>query len=520
MRGSAKAKKNRESENRKKDDRQEIEKLRIGVGAGPVTKYTILWLVDASTVLFLSQSTQSFGSSMLQQCSSGSGSHLSKEAMAHSAEKEKSFTVKIKEAAIGSNYAKVTEMISCVKVHLTCNVLKANTVANASFASPHRPITRASAPITTSYTSPISQRVLPLGPQSVPFVQPNKPAKLSTNQNVGVSQPIQPKQETSAHNMMKSDALSRSVNNQPGLVQGHMDLSQGNVLNEVLAEDHGQHNSVMRNFKSMSTKESEGLLNTGAAKEKYLTASKEEASVPANSVSELGKMLISSILEAWFLLSANHIRPDDKSNISGRNTGMSTRGGYRRFVSNKSWKHTNESESMGSDAINSWEMDSGSKDGERLGKESFTKSQNSPHFEEGNHKRTIRSGEDVDSPLKSGIVHVFEQPGIEAPSDANASLRCLGNLDLLQIMHQASYLTARIISKHPWDLGVICGLIIRHSSSNGELANLGLEVWNQYVKNVTLVATPTRLNEPSIIDNRGEASAQESNRSTPLPLNY
>ncbi|KAK1557579.1 hypothetical protein Q3G72_027444 [Acer saccharum] len=305
-----------------------------------------------------------------------------------------------------------------------------------------------------------AERVLLLGPQSVPFVQPNRPAKLSTNQNVGVSQPIQPKQETSAHNMMKSDALSRSVDNQPGLVLGHMDLSQGNVLNEVaslparesaettvsvqegraetsqisfnnktrsesgfLAEDQGQHNSVMRNFKSMSTRESEGLLNTGTAKEKYLTASKEEASVPANSVSELWKMLISSILQAWFLLSANHIRPDDKSNISGRNTGMSTRGGYRRVVSNKSWKHTNESESMGSDAINSWEMDSRSKDGKGLGKESFKKSQNSPHFEEGNHKRTIRSGEDVDYPLQSGIVHVFEQPGIEAPSDANASLR-------------------------------------------------------------------------------------------------
>ncbi|KAK1557004.1 hypothetical protein Q3G72_016017 [Acer saccharum] len=109
------------------------------------------------------------------------------------------------------------------------------------------------------YTSPISQRVLPLGTQSVPFVQPNKPAQFSTNQNVGVSQPIQPKQETSAHNMMKSDALSRS--------------------------------------------------------------------------------------------------------------------------------------------------------------ESFTKSQNIPHFEEGNHKRTIRSGEDVDAPLQSGIVRVFEQPGIEDPSD-------------------------------------------------------------------------------------------------------
>ncbi|KAK1574890.1 hypothetical protein Q3G72_000782 [Acer saccharum] len=109
---------------------------------------------------------------------------------------------------------------------------------DASFASPRRPITRASQPPIYQfgqlrYTSPISQHVLPLGTQSMPFVQPNKPAKFSTNQNVGVSQPIQPKRRTSAHNMMKSDALSRSVDNQLGLVQGHMDLSQGNVLNEV-----------------------------------------------------------------------------------------------------------------------------------------------------------------------------------------------------------------------------------------------------------------------------------------------
>ncbi|KAK1589036.1 hypothetical protein Q3G72_029859 [Acer saccharum] len=265
--------------------------------------------------------------------------------------------------------------------------------------------------------------------------------------------------------MMKGDALSRPVDNQPGLVQGHMDLSQGNVLKEVaslparesaettvsvqegraetaqisfnnktrsesgfLAEDQGQHNSVMRDFKSMSSKESEGLLNTGAAKEKYLTASKGQG--PASG--GRGKKYVVSVRSkssfvapessrsdssrfqrrprrqrtefrvrenadkqhSTSMVPANNIRPDDKSNISGRNTGMSTR-----------------------DAINSWEMDSGSKGGKGLGKESFTKSQNIPHFEEGNHKRTIRSGEYVDAPLQSGIVRVFEQPGIEAPSD-------------------------------------------------------------------------------------------------------
>ncbi|KAL5754914.1 hypothetical protein ACOSP7_023134 [Xanthoceras sorbifolium] len=338
------------------------------------------------------------------------------------------------------------------------------------------------------YTSPISQHVLPLAPQSVPFVQPSLPANFSANQNAGVSQPIQPNQETSARNLMKSDALSRSVDNQLGLVQGHMVVSQGKVLNEgtslpargsadttvgvqegrteisqisdnkktrcesgFQAEVQGHHNSVMRNFKSMSTKELEGLHNTGAAKEKNLTASKGQGltsggrgrkyvvSVRSKSsvVAPESSRSDSSAFQrrprrqrtefrvrenadkqhSTSMVPANNIRLEDKSNSGGRNTGMSTRGGYRRVVSNKSLKQTNESESLGSDAINSWEIDSGSKGGKGLGKESFTKSQNIPHSEEGNLKRTIRSEEDVDAPLQSGIVRVFEQPGIEAPSD-------------------------------------------------------------------------------------------------------
>ncbi|TXG47614.1 hypothetical protein EZV62_026908 [Acer yangbiense] len=244
------------------------------------------------------------------------------------------------------------------------------------------------------------------------FVQPNKPAKLLTNQNVGVSQPIQPKQETSAHNMMKSDALSRSVDNQPGLVQGH-----GSISRECfLAEDQGQHNSVMRNFKSISTKESEGLLNTGAVKEKYLTASKGQGPAsggrgkkyvvsvrskssfvaPESSRSdfrgglatsklsfELGKMLISSILQAWFLLSANHIRPDDKSNISGRNIGMSTRAKMGRDLERNHLQRARTFHTL--------------------------------------KRGTIKGPSVLERMLildyKVGIVRVFEQPGIEAPSD-------------------------------------------------------------------------------------------------------
>ncbi|XP_044470635.1 uncharacterized protein LOC123199667 isoform X1 [Mangifera indica] len=346
------------------------------------------------------------------------------------------------------------------------------------------------------YSSPISQGVLPLAPQSAPLVQSNISATFSMTQNAAVSQPILSSSETSL-NLMKSDALSLSVDNQPGLAQRCLDLSEGNVLNKVTSlpaseraettftaqqdcpevshlgeektgsdsglrvQDRGHHISVMRNFKSLS-KESENLLQTRAAsslsgsKEKMLnvpktqglisggrskkyvvsvrnnTGSKSSFVAPETSRSDSGgfqrrprhqrtefrvrentdKQLYTGVA------STNQIALDDKSNINGRGTGFSTRSEYRRvIVSNKSSKQMNESESMNSGITSSQEIDSGGKTGKGVRRGSSTKSKNIPHFVEGNLKRTIRSEEDVDTPLQSGVVRVFEQPGIEAPSD-------------------------------------------------------------------------------------------------------
>ncbi|XP_031254410.1 uncharacterized protein LOC116112415 isoform X2 [Pistacia vera] len=346
------------------------------------------------------------------------------------------------------------------------------------------------------YSSPISQGVLPLAAQSVPIVQSNISANFSLNQNAAVSQPIQPSPEIS-QNLMKSDASSLSMDNQLGLAQRHLDLSEGNALNEVTSlpasesavttfmaqqgraevfplgdkktrsdsglqvEDQGHHISVMRNFKSLS-KESENLLQARAAssvsssKEKTLNVSKAQGLIsggrskryvvsvrnnsgskssfvaPETSRSDSGgfqrrprrqrtefrvRENIDKRLSAG-VVSANQITLDDKSNINGRGTGFSNRSGYRRVVvSNKSMKQMNESESLDLGVISSREIDSGSKAGKGVGRESLTKSQNIPHPEEGNLKRTFRSKEDVDTPLQSGVVRVFEQPGIEAPSD-------------------------------------------------------------------------------------------------------
>ncbi|XP_044510583.1 uncharacterized protein LOC123229065 isoform X2 [Mangifera indica] len=340
------------------------------------------------------------------------------------------------------------------------------------------------------YSSPISQGVPPLAPRSVPFVKSNMTTNFSLNQNAAVAEPIQSSPETS-YNLIKTDALSLSMDNRLGLAQRHLDLSERNALNEnsmsaskssettftaqqghaevshlgdkktssgLQVEDQGRH---MKNFKSLS-KESKNLLQIRAgssvpgSKEKTLTVSKAQGLIsggrnkkyvvsvrnnsgskssfaaPETSRSESGgfqrrprrqrtefrvrentdKRLSSGVV------SANQVVLDDKPNMNGRSTGFSTRSGFRRdFVSKKSFKQMTELESFDSGGIYSQEIDSGGKAGKGVGSESLTKSQNIPHHEEGNLKRTIRSEEDVDTPLQSGVVRVFGQPGIEAPSD-------------------------------------------------------------------------------------------------------
>ncbi|OIV94717.1 hypothetical protein TanjilG_06180 [Lupinus angustifolius] len=64
---------------------------------------------------------------------------------------------------------------------------------------------------------------------------------------------------------------------------------------------------------------------------------------------------------------------------------------------------------------NSHQIDSGCRAVKVDGNES-TKTQSTSHFGHSNLKRTMCSEEDV-APLQSGVIRVFEQPGIEAPSD-------------------------------------------------------------------------------------------------------
>lgn len=223
------------------------------------------------------------------------------------------------------------------------------------------------------------------------------------------------------------------------------------------AEDQGHHNLDMRNFKSVNPKKSGGLFHAKAAsfqsnsREKSLIGSKAQGltsgsrgkryvvtvrnnSVPKSSFVAAEPSCSDTVgiqrrprrqrtefrvrenadkRQSTAMVPANHVGVDDNSNSSRRGGGISTRSGYRRVVLSKSLKQMNESECLSSATINSQERDPGSK----VGKESLIKGQNISHTDEGNLKRTIRSEDDVDAPLQSGVVRVFEQPGIEAPSD-------------------------------------------------------------------------------------------------------
>ncbi|KAA8531702.1 hypothetical protein F0562_006581 [Nyssa sinensis] len=118
------------------------------------------------------------------------------------------------------------------------------------------------------------------------------------------------------------------------------------------------------------------------------------------------------------LVSSNNSGLDDKSNFNGRGVGIFVRSGSKKsVVSNKPLKQLVDTECSSSGPACSQVIGSESRDYKGAGKEALAKSQSITHSGEGNLKRNICSEEDVDAPLQSGVVRVFKQPGIEAPSD-------------------------------------------------------------------------------------------------------
>ncbi|KAF9678487.1 hypothetical protein SADUNF_Sadunf07G0040000 [Salix dunnii] len=317
------------------------------------------------------------------------------------------------------------------------------------------------------YTAPISQGVLPLNPQSMSLVQPSTPSNFPFNQNVGGAVPIQPGQDTG-----KIDVSSISIDNQQSFLPQHLDRSHkvakegdslplreraestvkihqgkgdcshsGDSNSSTESSFQGEYLSV-KNLKNAPTQELEGQPKTGelsslsVSKEKYFGVSKgpglisggrgrryaftekysgsrssfQAPEVPRSDFS--GFQRKPRRLRTEFRVRENPDRKQsagpeaiDKSKIIGGRAGARS-GSRRMVVANRQPKQTFESEGSISMPVSSQEMDYQSRVAKGAGKESLRKIQNISH-----------TSEDVDAPLQSGIVRVFEQPGIEAPSN-------------------------------------------------------------------------------------------------------
>ncbi|KAJ4829605.1 hypothetical protein Tsubulata_014270 [Turnera subulata] len=328
------------------------------------------------------------------------------------------------------------------------------------------------------YPPPISQGVVPLAPQSMSFIQPNVAANFSMNKNVGSPLSLQPGQDASAHIPVETNSLSIPTDNQSSLLPDHLDSSRGlafKVENSLttgestdssarvqqsqeggprtgnsnptpdsgfLAAEH----AVIKNVQTTHTSELGGQHQIGVAlsqsvlKEKELGLSKGQSLTsggrgrrfvytvknsgprssiqapeasrvdssgfqrrPRRSRTEFRVRETAEKRQASELASSSPYGVDDKSNISSR--GGARTGSRRNYVDRQA-KQAFESEGASSRPASSQEMGGRARDKKGAGKESSRKGENNSH-----------SREDVDAPLQSGVVRVYEQPGIEAPSD-------------------------------------------------------------------------------------------------------
>ncbi|KAJ4964443.1 hypothetical protein NE237_024382 [Protea cynaroides] len=351
-----------------------------------------------------------------------------------------------------------------------------------------------------TYPSPISQGILPLAPQSMSFVQPTVPGHYALNQNLRGPLHNQTGQDISSQiPTVKGKATSVLMDNQPGLVQKLLDLSQENVSKEVnlpareivdnevltsqsqsrssilgekksmlapISQDQRHHDLSVKNNRSISNNgESRGHLQSESNSSQFISSERalNVLKAPGPKSGGKGKKFIYTIKNSgskssfpvpeaahWdtsgFQRSRRNIRRTEfrvqengdrsqmetvvstnsalheKLNFNGKVSGIYPRTGAKKdSVSAKPYKQSIQSQSVYFGSLDSHMVDSESKMEKGQGKEAPTKRITSSlvisRSGEGNLKRNSNSEEDVDAPLQSGVVRVFKQSGIEAPSD-------------------------------------------------------------------------------------------------------
>ncbi|KAL6961491.1 hypothetical protein U1Q18_039260 [Sarracenia purpurea var. burkii] len=313
------------------------------------------------------------------------------------------------------------------------------------------------------YSSPISQGILPMAPQSVSFVQPNVQAHYNLNQRSGG-------QDSSIHSLIKDDVQSVSVNRESKESNALIQKTQAGISRpgeNKFMSDHGpdtgdkrHHGALVKNYRPPNGTKPEGKVESGLTPSQSVSREKDsggsKAQVRHSSVR--GKKFVysasnyglrssfpaSSHLDSsgfqrkhprtiqrtefrvqenvdgrqssGFISSINSGR-DEKSKFTGRKVGIFVKSGSKKgLLANKPLEQIVEPESLRSVPVTSKRADSENRFYKKIERGASMKAP-STISGEGSMKTVIFSEEDVNAPLPIGIVPVFKQPGIEAPSD-------------------------------------------------------------------------------------------------------
>ncbi|KAF5176932.1 hypothetical protein FRX31_033482 [Thalictrum thalictroides] len=329
------------------------------------------------------------------------------------------------------------------------------------------------------YASPISQGILPLGPQSMSFVQPSVPAQYSFSQNQNGSLNNQEGQDPCIKNLSVRDKLAEfSVDNQPGVqqilnqpqhpckeVDDMMSVRQGAENEQNVSHSRADSSFVERSTRAESTSQLDTGYQYFGTKKNYRSnfnmkesrtqlhveppTSQLISKAPGLMSSSKGKRLVYTVKSSGGRLShpvsepphtdfrgfQRRARPRTefrvRQNVDKRQTEVLVLSKYpEREKSSFNGRPSEtsvpimskqmvEAEGWNSDFHNAHVVGSDSKMEKQLDRgmlEEVTSSSVS-HSREVNSKRNNSFDEDVDAPLQSGIVRVYKQPGIEAPSD-------------------------------------------------------------------------------------------------------
>ncbi|XP_068635967.1 uncharacterized protein [Aristolochia californica] len=343
------------------------------------------------------------------------------------------------------------------------------------------------------YTSPISEGILPLGPQTMSFIQPSAPAHYSLNQQIGESLHSQTGDSgagasnsidnvSSMHNdnqtdlgpdflepspvnlgkeltesQMSNNAEKEATNCPSQDDNSHFDESKARTQPTSQVGDQAEHDTIGRkndravasngeilgqSSRSLSSdriyngSRAPGTASAGKGKRLIYTvknngsrssvAPTSEAPHPDSSglQRKFHRNLRRTEFRVWDnvdkkqaggLISSNYPGQEEKLILNARVSGNSIKGGSRKDgLLNKPLKSESGSY-QASGSFNVRNVDSESRMERSSVRDAPSKRQISSL--EGKSNINGSSGEDVDPPLQSGVIRVFKQPGIEAPSD-------------------------------------------------------------------------------------------------------